>query len=192
MINKRTLYNLRKESGLDYNNKDQIERALKMANFAIGELKEETSENKNETLLMLYKNVVTLKEVLYSSLMKAKYMNDIIALKIRIRQLDAKEKIENFKMDDLISFLDTITETLMMDANIQKNNKNNTLSKDDIASYDNQNYYMNKEDGLITISRPSYIASRVRGAITYAACKTIGKVTNGASKTLKRSYKKNI
>ena len=38
MINKRTLYNIRRESGLDYNDKDQIESALRMVNFAMHEL----------------------------------------------------------------------------------------------------------------------------------------------------------
>ena len=55
MINKRTLYNIRRESGLDYNDKDQIESALRMANFAMHELEENSCENKNEVLLSLYK-----------------------------------------------------------------------------------------------------------------------------------------
>ena len=112
MINKRTLYNIRRESGLDYNDKDQIESALRMANFAMHELEENSCENKNEVLLLLYKNTSLLKELLSDGVMKAKYMNDVIALKIRMKELEAKEKIENFKIDDLISFLDTLTETL--------------------------------------------------------------------------------
>ena len=56
MINKRTLYNIRRESGLDYNDKDQIESALRMVNFAMHELEENLCENKNEVLLSLYKN----------------------------------------------------------------------------------------------------------------------------------------
>lgn len=124
--------------------------------------------------------------------MKAKYMNDVIALKIRMKELEAKEKIENFKIDDLISFLDTLTETLNIEENIQKNKKENTLSYKDITSKDSQNYYMGKENDTITVSRPSYIASRVCSAAIYATCKTFKAVTKGASKTLKRNYKKNI
>ena len=192
MINKRTLYNLRRESGLDYDDKDQIESALIIANSVMYELEENLYENKNKALLALYKNTSLLKELLSDGAMRAKYMNDVIALKIRMKELEAKEKIENFKIDDLISFLDTLTETLSMEASIQKNKKENTLSYKDITSKDSQNYYMGKENDTITISRPSYIASRVRGATIYAACKTVKTVTNGASKALKRNYKKNI
>ena len=124
--------------------------------------------------------------------MKAKYMNDVIALKIRMKELEAKEKIENFKIDDLISFLDTLTETLNIEENIQKNKKENTLSYKDITSKDSKNYYMSKENDTITVSRPSYIASRVCSAAIYATCKTFKEVKKGASKTLKRNYKKNI
>ena len=112
MLNKKTLCDLRGETGLDYNDKDQIESALRMANFAMHELEENSCENKNEVLLSLYKNTSLLKELLSDGFMKAKYMNDVIALKIRMKELEAKEKIENFKIDDLISFLDTLTETL--------------------------------------------------------------------------------
>lgn len=192
MINKRTLYNIRRESGLDYNDKDQIESALRMANFAMHELEESSCENKNEVLLLLYKNTSLLKELLSDGAMKAKYMNDVIALKIRMKELEAKEKIENFKIYDLISFLDTLTETLNIEENIQKNKKENTLSYKDITSKDSQNYYMGKENDTITVSRPSYIASRVCGAAIYATCKTFKEVTKGASKILKRNYKKNI
>lgn len=192
MINKRTLYNIRRESGLDYNNKDQIESALRMANFAMHELEENSCENKNEVLLSLYKNTSLLKELLSDGVMKAKYMNDVIALKIRMKELEAKEKIENFKIDDLISFLDTLTETLNIEENIQKNKKENTLSYKDITSKDSQNYYISKENDTITVSIPSYIASRVCSAVIYATCKTFKEVTKGASKTLKRNYKKNI
>lgn len=192
MINKRTLYNIRRESGLDYNDKDQIESALRMANFAIHELEENSYENKNEVLLELYKNTSLLKKLLSDGVMRAKYINDVIALKIRMKELEAKEKIENFKIDDLISFLDTLTETLNIEENIQKNKKENTLSYKDITSKDSQNYYMGKENDTITVSRPSYIASRVCSAAIYATCKTFKAVTNGASKTLKRNYKKNI
>ena len=192
MINKRTLYNIRRESGLDYNDKDQIESALRMANFAMHELEENSCENKNEVLLSLYKNTSLLKELLSDGVMKAKYMNDVIALKIRMKELEAKEKIENFKIDDLISFLDTLTETLNIEENIQKNKKENTLSYKDITSKDSQNYYISKENDTITVSIPSYIASRVCSAVIYATCKTFKEVTKGASKTLKRNYKKNI
>ena len=192
MINKRTLYNIRRESGLDYNDKDQIESALRIANFAMHELEENSCENKNEVLLSLYKNTSLLKKLLSDSVMKAKYMNDVIALKIRMKELEAKEKIENFKIDDLISFLDTLTETLNIEENIQKNKKENTLSYKDITSKDSQNYYMGKENDTIAVSRPSYIASRVCSAAIYATCKTFKEVTKGASKTLKRNYKKNI
>ena len=192
MINKRTLYNIRRESGLDYNDKDQIESALRMANFAIHELEENSYENKNEVLLELYKNTSLLKKLLSDGVMRAKYINDVIALKIRMKELEAKEKIENFKIDDLISFLDTLTETLNIEENIQKNKKENTLSYKDITSKDSQNYYMGKENDTITVSRPSYIASRVCSAAIYATCKTFKAVTKGASKTLKRNYKKNI
>ena len=192
MINKRTLYNIRRESGLDYNDKDQIESALRMANFAIHELEENSYENKNEVLLELYKNTSLLKKLLSDGVMRAKYINDVIALKIRMKELEAKEKIENFKIDDLISFLDTLTETLSIEENIQKNKKENTLSYKDITSKDSQNYYMGKENDTITVSRPSYIASRVCSAAIYATCKTFKEVTKGASKTLKRNYKKNI
>lgn len=192
MINKKTLYNIRRESGLDYNDKDQIESALIMANFAMHELEENSCENKNEVLLLLYKNTSLLKELLSDGAMKAKYMNDVIALKIRMKELEAKEKIENFKIDDLISFLDTLTETLSIEENIQKNKKENTLSYKDITSKDSQNYYMGKENDTIEVSRPSYIASRVCSAAIYATCKTFKEVTKGASKTLKRNYKKNI
>ena len=190
MINKRTLYNIRRESGLDYNDKDQIESALRMANFAIHELEENSYEHKNEVLLELYKTTSLLKELLSDGAMKVKYMNDVIALKIRMKELEAKEKIENFKIDDLISFLDTLTETLNIEENIQK--KENTLSYKDITSKDSQNYYMGKENDTITVSRPSYIASRVCSAAIYATCKMGKAVTNGASKTLKRNYKRNI
>lgn len=179
MLNKKTLCDLRGETGLDYNDKDQIESALRMANFAMHELEENSCENKNEVLLLLYKNTSLLKELLSDGVMKAKYMNDVIALKIRMKELEAKEKIENFKIDDLISFLDTLTETLNIEENIQKNKKENTLSYKDITSKDSQNYYMG-------------IASRVCIAAIYATCKTFKEVTNGASKTLKRNYKKNI
>ena len=192
MINKRTLYNIRRESGLDYNDKDQIESALRIANFAMHELEENSYENKNEVLLLLYKNTSLLKKLLSDGVMKAKYMNDVIALKIRMKELEAKEKIENFKIDDLISFLDTLTETLNIEENIQKNKKENTLSYKDITSKDSQNYYISKENDTITVSRPSYIASRVCSAAIYATCKTFKEVTKGASKTLKRNYKKNI
>ena len=192
MINKRTLYNIRRESGLNYNDKDQIESALRIANFAMHELEENSCENKNELLLLLYKNTSLLKELLSDGVMKAKYMNDVIALKIRMKELEVKEKIENFKIDDLISFLDTLTETLNIEENIQKNKKENTLSYKDITSKDSQNYYMIKENDTITVSRPSYIASRVCSAAIYATCKTFKEVTKGASKTLKRNYKKNI
>lgn len=192
MINKRTLYNIRRESGLDYNDKDQIESALRMANFAMHELEENSYENKNEVLLELYKNTSLLKKLLSDGVMRAKYINDVIALKIRMKELEAKEKIENFKIDDLISFLDTLTETLNIEENIQKNKKENTLSYKDITSKDSQNYYMGKENDTITVSRPSYIASRICSAAIYATCKTFKAVTNGASKTLKRNYKKNI
>ena len=192
MINKRTLYNIRRESGLDYNDKDQIESALRMANFAIHELEENSYENKNEVLLELYKNTSLLKKLLSEGVMRAKYINDVIALKIRMKELEAKEKIENFKIDDLISFLDTLTETLNIEENIQKNKKENTLSYKDITSKDSQNYYMGKENDTITVSRPSYIASRICSAAIYATCKMGKAVTNGASKTLKRNYKKNI
>ena len=94
MINKRTLYNIRRESGLDYNDKDQIESALRMVNFAMHELEENLCENKNEVLLSLYKNTSLLKDLLSEGVMKAKYMNDVIALKIRMKELEAKEKIE--------------------------------------------------------------------------------------------------
>ena len=191
MINKRTLYNIRRESGLDYNDKDQIESALRMANFAMHELEENSCENKNEVLLLLYKNTSLLKELLSDGVMKAKYMNDVIALKIRMKELEAKEKIENLKIEDLISFLDTLTETLNIEENIQKNKKENTLSYKDITSKDSLNYYMGKENDTITVSRPRYIASRVCSAAIYATCKTFKAVTNGASKTLKRNYKKN-
>jgi Cft2 family RNA processing exonuclease len=163
-----------------------------MANFAMHELEENSCENKNEVLLLLYKNTSLLKELLSDGVMKAKYMNDVIALKIRMKELEAKEKIENFKIDDLISFLDTLTETLNIEENIQKNKKENTLSYKDITSKDSQNYYMSKENDTITVSRPSYIASRVCSAAIYATCKTFKTVTKGASKTLKRNYKKNI
>ena len=176
MINKRTLYNIRRESGLDYNDKDQIESALRMVNFAMHELEENLCENKNEVLLSLYKNTSLLKELLSDGAMKAKYMNDVIALKIRMKELEAKEKIENFKIEE----------------NIQKNKKENTLSYKDITSKDSKNYYMSKENDTITVSRPSYIASRVCSAAIYATCKTFKEVTKGASKTLKRNYKKNI
>ena len=192
MINKRTLYNIRRESGLDYNDKDQIESALRMANFAMHELEENSCENKNEVLLLLYKNTSLLKKLLSDGAMKAKYMNDVIALKIRMKELEAKEKIGNFKIDDLINFLDTLTETLSMEASIQKNKKENTLSYKDITSKDSQNYYISKENDTITVSRPSYIASRVCSAAICATCKTFKEVTKGASKTLKRNYKKNI
>lgn len=192
MINKRTLYNIRRESGLDYNDKDQIESALRMANFAIHELEENSYENKNEVLLELYKNTSLLKKLLSDGVMRAKYINDVIALKIRMKELEAKEKIENFKIDDLISFLDTLTETLNIEENIQKNKKENTLIYKDITSKDSQNYYMGKENDTIIASRPSYIASRVCSAAIYATCKTFKEVTKGASKTLKRNYKKNI
>lgn len=192
MINKRTLYNIRRESGLDYNDKDQIESALRMANFAMHELEENSCENKKEVLLLLYKNTSLLKELLSDGVMKVKYMNDVIALKIRMKELEAKEKIENFKIDDLISFLDTLTETLNIEENIQKNKKENTLSYKDITSKDSQNYYMGKENDTIEVSRPSYIASRVCSVAIYATCKTFKEVTKGASKTLKRNYKKNI
>ncbi len=179
MLNKKTLCDLRSETGLDYNDKDQIKSALRMANFAMHELEENSCENKNEVLLSLYKNTSLLKELLSDGFMKAKYMNDVIALKIRMKELEAKEKIENFKIDDLISFLDTLTETLNIEENIQKNKKENTLSYKDITSKDSQNYYMG-------------IASRVCSAAIYATCKTFKAVTKGASKTLKRNYKKNI
>lgn len=179
MLNKKTLCDLRSETGLDYNDKDQIESALRIANFAMHELEENSCENKNEVLLSLYKNTSLLKELLSDGAMKAKYMNDVIALKIRMKELEAKEKIENFKIDDLISFLDTLTETLNIEENIQKNKKENTLSYKDITSKDGQNYYMG-------------IASRVCSAAIYATCKTFKAVTKGASKTLKRNYKKNI
>lgn len=97
MLNKKTLCDLRGETGLDYNDKDQIESALRMANFAMHELEENSCENKNEVLLSLYKNTSLLKELLSDGFMKAKYMNDVIALKIRMKELEAKEKIENFK-----------------------------------------------------------------------------------------------
>lgn len=181
MLNKKTLCDLRRESGLDYNDKDQIESALRIANFAMHELEENSYENKNEVLLELYKNTSLLKELLSDGVIRTKYMNDVIALKIRMKELEAKEKIENFKIDDLISFLDTLTETLSMEASIQKNKKENTLSYNDITSKDSQNYYMGKE-----------IVSRVCSATIYAACKTAKAVTNGASKALKRNYKKNI
>ena len=93
MINKRTLYNIRRESGLDYNDKDQIESALRMVNFAMHELEENLCENKNEVLLSLYKNTSLLKELLSDGAMKVKYMNDVIALKIRMKELEVKEKI---------------------------------------------------------------------------------------------------
>lgn len=192
MLNKKTLCDLRSETGLDYNDKDQIKSALRMANFAMHELEENSCENKNEVLLSLYKNTSLLKELLSDGFMKAKYMNDVIALKIRMKELEAKEKIENFKIDDLISFLDTLTETLNIEENIQKNKKENTLSYKGITSKDSQNYYMGKENDTIAVSRPSYIASRVCSAAIYATCKTFKEVTKGASKTLKRNYKKNI
>mgnify|MGYP004718647169 FL=1 len=98
MLNKKTLCDLRSETGLDYNDKDQIKSALRMANFAMHELEENSCENKNEVLLSLYKNTSLLKELLSDGFMKAKYMNDVIALKIRMKELEAKEKIENFKI----------------------------------------------------------------------------------------------
>ena len=98
MINKRTLYNLRRESGLDYNDKDQIESALRMANFAMRELEENSCENKNEALLELYKSTSLLKKLLSDGVMRAKYMNDVIALKIRMKELKANEKIYELMM----------------------------------------------------------------------------------------------
>ena len=109
-----------------------------------------------------------------------------------IKSFNFIKKIENFKIDDLISFLDTLTETLNIEENIQKNKKENTLSYKDITSKDSQNYYMGKENDTITVSRPSYIASRVCSAAIYATCKTFKEATKCASKTLKRNYKKNI
>ena len=55
-------------------------------------LKKIQCENKNEVLLLLYKNTSLLKELLSDGVMKAKYMNDVIALKIRMKELEAKKK----------------------------------------------------------------------------------------------------
>ena len=46
MLNKKTLCDLRSETGLDYNDKDQIKSALRMANFAMHELEENSCEKK--------------------------------------------------------------------------------------------------------------------------------------------------
>ena len=94
--------------------------------------------------------------------------------------------------EDQSAFINGLKLPGILRENIQKNKKENTLSYKDITSKDSQNYYMGKENDTITVSRPSYIASRVCSAAIYATCKTFKEATKCASKTLKRNYKKNI
>lgn len=187
MLNKKTLCDLRSETGLDYNDKDQIESALKAANFSLRLLDDDEMERKNDSLHCFIKEIKNLKELISTSIAKAKYKNDIIALKVRLKELSLKDFLSNLTKQDVIFFIDVFRDVCKMEAEVQVEAKKIALNKDEIASHDIRNYYIEDNNDNIMISKASYALARTKGALTYVACSVASKASNEVSKVLKKS-----
>ena len=120
-------------------------------------------------------------------------LNDILkANNLSINELLIQNMDKTLTLKDFLVFLKLLN-TSCECFDCSKIAKNLGLTEEDVmTSFNNLIVKGFIEYKTITVSRPSYIASRICSAAIYATCKMGKAVTNGTSKTLKRNYKRNI
>ena len=96
MLKEQRLYNIRKESGLNYNNKTEVERAIEIASSVTNSISLENKEIKESVKNDLINGVLSLKDVicvkdenikelLSNAKEYLKYKGDLIALKLKVK-----------------------------------------------------------------------------------------------------------
>ncbi len=202
MLKEQRLYNIRKESGLDYNNKAEVESAIEIASSVTNSLSLENKEIKESVKNDLINGVLSLKDVicvkdentkeLLSNAKKyLKYKGDLIALKLKVKELYLKKEINDTSLSDIILSLEMLDVVCDMKIDALRKIKDDTLKQDDITSSDSKNLYIDKEGGTVSIPKVSYLFIMGRETIKYVPVKAAKESMKGARKILKKVNNKN-
>ncbi|MCI5732565.1 MAG: hypothetical protein MR296_00785 [Tenericutes bacterium] len=202
MLKEQRLYNIRKESGLNYNNKAEVERAIEIASSVTNSISLENKEIKESVKNDLINGVLSLKDVicvkdenikelLSNAKEYLKYKGDLIALKLKVKELYLKKEINDTSLSDIILSLEMLDVVCDMKIDALRKIKDDTLKQDDITSSDSKNLYINKEGGTVIIPKVSYLFLMGREAIKYAPVKAAKETMKGARKILKKVNNKN-
>ncbi len=202
MLKEQRLYNIRKESGLDYNNKAEVESAIEIASSVTNSLSLENKEIKESVKNDLINGVLSLKDVicvkdenikeLLSNAKKyLKYKGDLIALKLKVKELYLKKEINDTSLSDIILSLEMLDVVCDMKIDALRKLKDDTLKQDDITSSDSKNLYIDKKEGTVSIPKASYLFLMGRETVKYATVKAAKESMKGARKILKKVNNKN-
>ncbi len=223
MLNKITIGKINKEiatdyngvvqpgSGLNYNDENQLIRAISIAKFAKKDYKEASNEEFSECLKYLlialsslnenskktfsefakYLCIASLsgKDALKDHVKMAKYSLDIIALKNQIKEMNLMENLDEIKDNDIVSLIDTLIEVLKMEMSAAKHAMDNNIKYSDIKSVDMDSIYLNGTDGEISMAKMPYLSAKVKNDVKYGLSLLGLKALNGTSKVLKRINK---
>ena len=202
MLKEQRLYNIRKESGLNYNNKTEVERAIEIASSVTNSISLENKEIKESVKNDLINGVLSLKDVicvkdenikelLSNAKEYLKYKGDLIALKLKVKELYLKKEINDTSLSDIILSLEMLDVVCDMKIDALRKIKDDTLKQDDITSSDSKNLYIDKEGGTVSIPKVSYLFLMGRESIKYASVKAAKETMKGARKILKKVNNKN-
>lgn len=203
MLKEQRLYNIRKESGLNYNNKTEVERAIEIASSVTNSISLENKEIKESVKNDLINGILSLKDVicvkdenikelLSNAKEYLKYKGDLIALKLKAKELYLKKEINDTSLSDIILSLEMLDVVCDMKIDALRKLKDNTLRQNDITSYDSKNLYIDKEGSSVIIPKTSYLFVRGKETVKYISTKAAKETMKGARKILKKVNNKKI
>ncbi len=203
-------------TGLNYNDKNQLRKAINIAEnakndykyFSVEEFKEclkyllialsSANENSKKSFSEFSKYLCiamfSAQEAFSDSSEAVKYKSHIRALKAQLDSIAFNEYLEEVKNIDLdfISLIDTLKEILEMNVVSSKYVMKNNIKQSDIQRVDKDKIYLNNNNGVLSVSKQAYLSAKIKNDIKYGTSLVGSKVLNGASKVFKRISNKNI
>lgn len=186
MLKNKTLFDLKKNEEININDENSVEKAILIVRSAIKDYEVSSKEELSDAIKYINMAIFSLKCSINDKTKALKCKNDMNEMIFSLQKRYVVNHLKSLDVQDLIELLDTLTEVCLINISEAKCDKNNTLSKSEISYVDSKGYHIKGDDREVVISRPSYVAARIKGGIIYGASYVGSRVFEGTKKILKR------